>query len=86
MQYMQLYSDGELLHLEAFSKKHLDYNSKNESIGGPKNIELLYSIDEIKNDFNDFKIINLEETEVNLNEGIYHRGIGHVVRFTGIKS
>ena len=72
--------------LEACSKKHLDYNSKNESIGGPKNIELLYSIDEIKNDFNDFKIINLEETEMNLNEGIYHRGIGHVVRFTGIKS
>lgn len=36
---------------EAFSKKHLDYIVKNERVGGPKDIDQLFSLDEIKSDF-----------------------------------
>lgn len=71
--------------LEAFSKKHLTYNAKNEKVGGPRQEALLYSLEEIQSDFNDYQIIELEEKEVELNEGIYHVGLGSVIRFTGIK-
>ncbi|MBU6341635.1 MAG: class I SAM-dependent methyltransferase [Bacteroidetes bacterium] len=76
---------GGVLIFEAFSKKHLDYNTRNAKVGGPKNEELLFSTREIESDFKDYAIVELRETEVYLNEGLYHNGIGRVVRFTGIK-
>lgn len=59
---------GGMLIFEAFSKKHIEYNSKNEKIGGPKELDMLFSIDEIKADFPDYEIIELIETEIELNE------------------
>ena len=47
---------------------------------------MLFSVDSIKNDFPDFEIIKLEEVEIELGEGIYHNGLGKVVRFVGRKS
>ncbi|MHB8261121.1 MAG: class I SAM-dependent methyltransferase [Bacteroidia bacterium] len=79
-----LKKDGIVI-LEAFSKKHIDYNSKNEKVGGPKDVTMLYSIDEIKTDFVDFEILELIETEIELNEGLYHIGLGSIVRFIGRK-
>ncbi|KFF24903.1 class I SAM-dependent methyltransferase [Chryseobacterium vrystaatense] len=76
---------GGLVIFEAFSKNHLDYVLKNEKVGGPKDIGSLFSIDEIKADFPNYDIIELEETEVELNEGLFHNGTGSVIRFTGRK-
>jgi SAM-dependent methyltransferase len=70
---------------EAFSKKHLQYNSTNEKVGGPKDFGMLFSVEELKSDFNNYEIIELYETEVELNEGIYHIGKGSVIRFVGKK-
>ena len=42
---------------ESFSKKHVDYVKVNERVGGPKDIESLFSIDEIKTDFPNYTII-----------------------------
>ena len=70
---------------EAFSKKHIEYNSINEKVGGPKDVDTLCSIAEIENDFKDFEIIELREQEVELNEGKYHIGTGSVIRFVGRK-
>lgn len=70
---------------ESFSKKHIDYVTANEKVGGPKDIESLFSIDEIKSDFPDYEIIELAEKEIELNEGLYHNGTGSVIRFTGRK-
>jgi 2-polyprenyl-3-methyl-5-hydroxy-6-metoxy-1,4-benzoquinol methylase len=70
---------------EAFSKKHIDYISKNEKVGGPKDIESLFSIDEIKSDFSNYEIIELTEKEIELNEGLFHNGKGSVIRFVGRK-
>jgi len=39
----------------------------------------------IQNDFQDFEIIQLEEVEIKLKEGLYHNGIGKVIRFIGKK-
>ena len=76
--------EGVLL-FEAFSKSHLSYNTKNPSVGGPKDANYLYSIDEVKNDFPGMDWIVICESEVNLSEGIYHVGLGHVVRCVGRK-
>ena len=70
---------------EAFSKKHLDYISKNEKMGGPKDIASLFSMEEIKSDFADYEIIELAEKEIELSEGMFHNGKGSVIRFTGRK-
>lgn len=71
---------------EAFSKRHIEYVTANEKVGGPKDIESLFSIDEIKSDFPDYEIIELVEQDIELNEGIYHNGTGSVIRFVGRKS
>ena len=70
---------------ESFSKKHIDFINANDKIGGPKDIESLFSIDEIKSDFPNYEIIELEEKEIELNEGLYHIGTGSVIRFIGRK-
>ena len=70
---------------EAFSKNHLGYVSANPKVGGPKDIETLFSIEEIKSDFNNFEIIELIETEIELHEGLFHDGTGSVIRFVGRK-
>lgn len=79
-----LRKDGIII-FEAFSKKHLDYNLKNEKVGGPKELTMLFSIDEIKGDFPNYEIIELVEQEIELNEGAFHNGLGSVIRFVGRK-
>lgn len=76
---------GGIIIFEAFSKKHLNYVLKNEKVGGPKDIASLFSIDEIQSDFNNYEILILEETEIELNEGLFHNGTGSVIRFVGRK-
>lgn len=76
---------GGIIIFEAFSKNHLDYLAKNEKVGGPKDIQSLFSIEEIEADFNNYEIIELEEMVIHLNEGIYHNGEGSVIRFVGRK-
>lgn len=76
---------GGVIIFEAFSKKHLDYIYRNEKVGGPKDIEMLFSIDEIKSDFDNYEILELEEKEIELKEGSFHNGKGSVIRFVGRK-
>ncbi|MGV8964494.1 MAG: class I SAM-dependent methyltransferase [Candidatus Saccharimonadaceae bacterium] len=76
---------GGILIFEAFSKRHLDYINEDEKMGGPKEIEMLFSIDEIKSDFANFELIELVEQEIELHEGLFHNGKGSVIRFTGRK-
>ena len=76
---------GGIIIFEAFSKKHLEYVAKNEKVGGPREIEMLYSIEEIEADFANYEIIELEEKAIELTEGLYHNGIGSVIRFVGRK-
>lgn len=76
---------GGFVIFEAFSKNHLEYRMKNENVGGPKDMESLFSIEELKNDFQNYDFQVLREEVIDLNEGVYHIGIGSVVRLTGMK-
>ncbi|WP_316634587.1 class I SAM-dependent methyltransferase [uncultured Flavobacterium sp.] len=79
-----LRKDGIII-FEAFSKKHLEYLAINDKVGGPKDIGSLFSIEEIQSDFPNYEIIQLEEKEIELNEGLFHNGKGSVIRFIGRK-
>ena len=70
---------------EAFSKNHLEYMRNNPQMGGPKEVETLFSTEEIRSDFENFEIIELREQEIELNEGNFHIGKGSVIRFVGRK-
>ncbi|MBL0303256.1 MAG: class I SAM-dependent methyltransferase [Cytophagaceae bacterium] len=80
-----LLKKGGIVIFEAFSKKHLDYQAKNPAVGGPRDLGSLFSLEEIKNDFNDFEFLELEEKEIELSEGQFHSGLGSVIRFIGKK-
>ena len=76
---------GGILILEGFSKKQIDLNTLNKKAGGPKNPAMLFSKEEISQDFNNYEIIELSEQEIDLNEGLYHNGKSAVIRFVGRK-
>jgi hypothetical protein len=46
---------------------------------------MLYSEEEIIKDFSNFEVLQLEEVEIDLNEGKYHKGIAKMIRFIGKK-
>lgn len=71
---------GGTLILEAFAKEHIYKQKENPNVGGPSNPMMLYSLEELKEDFCDFEFINIEEVDIELSEGLYHRGIAKVIR------
>jgi hypothetical protein len=81
----KLLRKGGVIIFEAFSKQHLDYIARNEKVGGPRELAMLFSIDEIKSDFANYEILELKEEEVELKEGLFHNGVGAVIRFVGRK-
>ncbi len=76
--------DGIII-LEGFSKGHFDLQQRNPNAGGPKNVDLLFSIHQIKTDFSNFEILELAEKEIELKEGEFHKGKARVIRFCGRK-
>jgi cyclopropane fatty-acyl-phospholipid synthase-like methyltransferase len=76
---------GGTIIIETFSKLHTEYQEQNPCAGGPRNSGLLDSADELLSFYDGFEVLELSETETELNEGAFHRGKAHVVRFTGRK-
>ncbi|MCK0159582.1 class I SAM-dependent methyltransferase [Allomuricauda sp. F6463D] len=76
---------GGVIIFEGFSKAHLEYKKNNPKIGGPGNLDYLFSIEELKSDFKDYEILELKQTTIELNEGDGHVGTGSVIRFVGKK-
>jgi len=81
----ELIKSNGIIILEGFSKNHLKHREGNPNISGPNKVEMLFSKESIQKDFPDFEIIQLEEIEVELTEGKFHKGIGSVIRFIGRK-
>lgn len=65
---------------EAFAKEQLENAS-----GGPKDRKMLFSIEEIKEEFSGLKFEILEQQTIQLNEGEHHQGKGEVIQFVGTK-
>jgi SAM-dependent methyltransferase len=76
---------GGIVIFEAYSKGHLKQIDKNPQVGGPRDIDMLFSKEEISADFEGYDVLMLEEMDVWQNEGIRHVGEGTVIRFVGRK-
>jgi len=70
---------GELI-MEAFHTTQLGMNS-----GGPRSPEMLYDKNILLEDFRELQVELMEETEVDLEEGLFHGGLAKVIRFRGRK-
>ncbi|MEG8946524.1 class I SAM-dependent methyltransferase [Rosettibacter firmus] len=66
--------------LEVFEKEQIKYNS-----GGPKDESLLYSLEDITEDFIELDFEIFAKEKISLNEGSAHQGEAVVIRFVGIK-
>lgn len=66
--------------LESYDKDQINYSS-----GGPKNLDLLHSLEEIYTDFNELDIISFTKEIIHLNESTLHTGDAAIIRFVGEK-
>lgn len=66
--------------IEVFHKSQLGNSS-----GGPKDLDLLYDLSDLNNDFKGMEIIQSEVVTDHLAEGNYHKGQARLVRFVARK-
>lgn len=66
--------EGELV-LEMFAQEQLPLNS-----GGPKRLDMLYSVELLRSDFAPLEFKLLQQEQVVLDEGPFHKGEAEVVR------
>jgi ubiquinone/menaquinone biosynthesis C-methylase UbiE len=71
---------GGTIILEAFSKKQINNNT-----GGPKDLDMLYNLQEIEEDFCEITAYDIKEENIFLEEGLLHSGIASIVRMIGTK-
>jgi len=67
--------------LEGFSKEQLAYNT-----GGPHSIDLLMSLDDLKQELAGLDFLHAVQIEREVREGRGHTGLASVVQILGIKS
>lgn len=72
-----LSNNGKII-LEGFSKSQLGKNT-----GGPKNIDMLFSKDELFGDFSYLNKIKFTELDIELAEGNMHKGNASIIRMVG---
>ncbi|MBT8258511.1 MAG: class I SAM-dependent methyltransferase [Bacteroidia bacterium] len=76
---------GGILILEGFHTTQVKFNSVNPKAGGPKNIDMLFDKEKLKDDFKDLDIQLLEQETLYLKEGEYHDGDCSVIRLVAKK-
>lgn len=76
---------GGHLIIEGFSKEHATFQKLNPKAGGPRDIAMLYDLEDLKEDFNDLEFIEAAEQKVVLAEGEFHQGEASVIRIFAIK-
>jgi hypothetical protein len=71
---------GGIFILEGYAKKQIDNNT-----GGPRKIDLLMDLEELKRELQPLILSHALETQRDIQEGAYHNGIGAVVQIIGTK-
>lgn len=79
-QAVQALRPGGFLILEAFTPRQLQFHS-----GGPRDIDLLFTLSMLREDFKDLHLLVAEELDTILSEGAFHDGPAAVVRILAQK-
>ena len=69
---------GGTLILEGFNPNQIGLGS-----GGPRDREMLFSADQLQDDFKDLKIEQVQTVQTHLNEGPFHQGKAEIIRLIG---
>jgi SAM-dependent methyltransferase len=80
-QVWQSLARGGTLFLEGFSKAQLGRSS-----GGPKRLDMLFSAEELWEDFPEADLLHRAETNTELDEGPYHQGTASVIQWIAKKN
>lgn len=72
---------GGVFVLEAFAKQQMEYDT-----GGPKSLDMLMSLEELKLELAGLEFVHGVETERDVREGWGHTGLAAVVQLLGVKS
>ena len=76
---------GGTLWLEGFSTAHTTFQAGNPHAGGPKDPSMLYTEEQLRNEFSSLHINTLKALDIDLHEGPYHHGRAAVIRLVGTK-
>lgn len=71
---------GGIFILEGYSKRQINYDT-----GGPRKIEMLMDLEELKRELQALDLNHAIETERDIREGSYHLGTGAVVQIIGTR-
>lgn len=71
---------GGVVIFECYSTRQLAFKT-----GGPGNVDLLYTLEELENDFADMEILHLAEVERDIQEGEAHSGMSAVIQLIARK-
>ena len=71
---------GGILIVIGFSNAQLGKKS-----GGPKELNMLFSADVLREDFNQLHSMEVETCDMEIDEGPYHQGLASLIQFTAIK-
>lgn len=77
--YVGMLNPGGSIILQTFSKSQLGLDT-----GGPKDPDLLFSIEELRQDFIKMRSLDVFEEEAFLSEGKFHSGIARLISLHGI--
>lgn len=72
--------EGGTFILEGFSKEQINYHT-----GGPRDVNMLFSVEELEYDFQNLNKLQIWKEEIELQEGPFHNGIASVIRLVGVK-
>ncbi|WP_234406800.1 hypothetical protein [Prolixibacter bellariivorans] len=72
--------EGGTFILEGFSKEQI-----HNQTGGPRDVAMLFSEEELKFDFQELSELKIWKEEIELQEGPFHNGKASVIRLIGIK-
>lgn len=71
---------GGFILMELYSPKQLEATREGRSIGGPKDLDLIVTVEEIRSAFPTAEFKILREVDRDIHEGIGHRGPSHTVQ------
>lgn len=74
---------GGVLLMELYTPKQLEATKAGRSVGGPKDLDLLVTADEVRKAFPQMEFQVLREVERDIHEGEGHKGPSHTVQVLG---
>jgi len=73
---------GGVLLVEAF---HPNQRALGRTSGGPRDPQMLVTAEDLLGDFPGAEVVTLNELTIELHEGVFHNGVGDIVRLLAVK-